>query len=62
MIHPKPVAYACNSSYSGNRYQEDHSSKPAPVTSLGGPILENLFTKSWVGGVAQGEGPEYCKK
>jgi hypothetical protein len=26
---------------------------------LGDPILKNPFTKNWVGGVAQSEGPEF---
>jgi hypothetical protein len=39
------VAYACNSSYSGGRDQEDSSSKPAQANSSMRPYLERLFTK-----------------
>jgi hypothetical protein len=40
-----PVAHACNSSYSGGRDQEDHSSKPARANSSQDPILKKPFTK-----------------
>jgi hypothetical protein len=39
------VAFACNPSYSGDRYQEDHSSKPARANSSSRPYLEKPFTK-----------------
>jgi hypothetical protein len=32
------IAHACNSNYSGDRDQEDHSSKPDP-------ILKKIFTE-----------------
>jgi hypothetical protein len=35
------VAHTCNSSYSGNRAQEDHRSKPAWENSSSDPILKN---------------------
>jgi hypothetical protein len=57
-----PVAHVYNPSHSGDRDQEDHSSKPAWANSSRDPILE----KEKVGGVAQGVGsefkPQYCKK
>jgi hypothetical protein len=39
------VAHTYNSSYSGGRDQEDHSSKPAWENSLIDPILKKSFTK-----------------
>jgi hypothetical protein len=38
--------------------QEDRNSKPAQANSLR-PYLEKPFTKNRIGGVAQGEGPEF---
>jgi hypothetical protein len=35
------VAHTCNPSYSGNRDQEDHGSKPAQANSSWDPILKN---------------------
>jgi hypothetical protein len=61
----KPVAHACNPSYSGGRDQEDHRSKPARENSSQSPILKNPLPKR-AGRVAQGVGPEfkpqYCKQ
>jgi phage-related tail protein len=58
------VAHVYNPSYSGDRDQEDHSSKAA-----WGIVQETLtlkLTLKRAGGVAQGVGPEfkyqYCKK
>jgi hypothetical protein len=53
------VAHSCNLSYSGGGDQEDHSLKPVLANSSGDPILKNPITKNRVGGVAQGEGPEF---
>jgi hypothetical protein len=53
------VAHACNPSYSGGRDQEDHGSKPALANSSARPYLEKTLHKNRVGGVAQGEGPEF---
>jgi hypothetical protein len=39
-----PVAHACNPSYSGGRYQEDHDSKPA-WAEFHGTHLKQAFTK-----------------
>jgi hypothetical protein len=39
------VAHACNSSYSGGRDQEDHSSKPAWENSSRDPILKKTHHK-----------------
>jgi hypothetical protein len=65
-ISQAPVAHACNPSYSGDRNQEDHGSKPAQANSSQEPYLEKPFTKIGLGGVAQGEGLEfkhqYCQK
>jgi hypothetical protein len=44
---------------SWRRYQENHSSKAAWANSLRDPISKNPITKNWVGGVSQGEGPEF---
>jgi hypothetical protein len=35
------------------------SSKPAQANSLQGPILKKILHKNKVGGVAEGEGPEF---
>jgi hypothetical protein len=40
-----PAAYACNSSYSGVRDQEDHGSKPVWANSSQDPILKKPITK-----------------
>jgi hypothetical protein len=40
-----PVAHPCNSSYSGGRDQEDHSSKPAQANSSRDPISKKPITK-----------------
>jgi hypothetical protein len=60
------VAHECTPSYSGSRDQEDCSSESAWANSSRDPILKNLTTKYWAGGVAQGEGsefkPQYRKK
>jgi hypothetical protein len=50
------LAHACNSSYSGGRRQEDHSSKSAQANSLRAPILKKPLS---LGRVAQGVGPEF---
>jgi hypothetical protein len=59
------VAHTCNSSYSGDRDQEDHGSEPAQAI-LKKPYLEKNHHKKMTGGVAQGVGPEfkpqYCKQ
>jgi hypothetical protein len=55
-IGKKPVAYACNPSYSGGREQEDHGSKPTWANSLQDPILK-ITRKDCR--VAQGVGPEF---
>jgi hypothetical protein len=53
-----PVADICNPSYSGDRNQEDRSSKPAWSNSLQDPISKNSSHKR-AGGVAQSKGPEF---
>jgi hypothetical protein len=53
-----PVVHTYNPSYSGGRYQEDHSLKPAQANSLWDPILKNPSQKS-AGGVAQGVGSKF---
>jgi hypothetical protein len=58
-MEPAPVAHACNPFYSGGRDQEDRSSKPPQTNNSWDPILKNLVTKNWAGGVAQGKGPEF---
>jgi hypothetical protein len=59
------VAHTCNPSYSGGRDQEDCGSKSAWANSSRDPISKIPIIKR-VGGVAQGEGPEfksqYCKQ
>jgi hypothetical protein len=58
------VSHTCTPSYSGDREQEDHGSKPARANSLRDPISKKPITKR-VDGVAQGEGPEFkpqCRK
>jgi hypothetical protein len=49
------VVHAYNSSYSGGRYQEDCSSKPAQANSLRDPILKKTLTKR-AGGMPEGVG------
>jgi hypothetical protein len=58
-------AHGCNLSYSGGRDQENHSSKPAQANSSVRPYLKTPYHKNRVGGVAQGEDPEFkpqCRK
>jgi hypothetical protein len=47
----KPVAHACNLSYSGSRDQEDQGSDPAQANSLRDFILRKPITKKgwWSG-------------
>jgi hypothetical protein len=52
------VAHTCNPSYSGDRDQEDHGSKPPQANSSQGPILKIPITKR-AGRVVQGGGPEF---
>jgi hypothetical protein len=52
------VAHACNPNYSGDRDQEDHSSKPAPANSSQDPIVKNPSQKR-AGGTVQGVDPEF---
>jgi hypothetical protein len=52
-----PVAHSCDLSYSGDRDQEDHGSKPAQENSSRDPISKNPSQKR-AGGMAHGEGPE----
>jgi hypothetical protein len=48
-----PVAHTYNLSYSGGRYQEDHSSKPAWANNPWDPILKIPNTKkSWWSGAS----------
>jgi hypothetical protein len=53
------LAYACNSSYSGGRDQEDRNLKPAWANGSRDPISKKPITNNRAGGVAQGEGPEF---
>jgi hypothetical protein len=53
------VAHAYNPSYSGNRDQEDHSSKLAQANSSMRPCLRKTLHKNRAGGVAQGGGHEF---
>jgi hypothetical protein len=53
------VAYAFDPGYSGGRDQEDQNLKPDQANSSRDPILKNPIMKSWAGGMAQGEGPEF---
>jgi hypothetical protein len=46
------VAHTCNPAYSGDRDQEDHSSKPAQVNSSGDPISK-IPTQNSTSGMAQ---------
>jgi hypothetical protein len=39
------MAHACNPSYSGDRYKEDHSSKPTYANSSTGPYLKKALHK-----------------
>jgi hypothetical protein len=59
-------AHACNPSYSGDRDQDDRSSKTAPANSLQAPVSKKIPSQKRTGGVAQGVSPEfkpwYCKK
>jgi hypothetical protein len=40
-----PVAHTCNPGYSGDRDQEDHSSKPAQANSPRDPISKKNYHK-----------------
>jgi hypothetical protein len=53
------MAHTCNSSYSGDRDQEDHGSKPACANSYRDPILKKTLHKNRASGMAQGVGPEF---
>jgi hypothetical protein len=57
-----PVAHTYNTSYSGRRDQEDHSSKPTRGNSLRDAILKKNHHKNKAGGVAQGVLPEFKPK
>jgi hypothetical protein len=52
------VTHTCNPSYSGNRDQEDCSSKPAWANGSQDPILKNSSQKNRADGVTQGVGSE----
>jgi hypothetical protein len=52
-----PVTY--NPSYSGDRDQEDHGSKPAQANSTRDPISKKSPSPKRADGVAQGVGPEF---
>jgi hypothetical protein len=63
------VAHSCNPSFSGDRDQEDHGSKPAQANSSQDPILTKKKKKKSqrrAGEVAEGTGPQfklqYCKR
>jgi hypothetical protein len=59
--HQVPVAHNGNPSYSGDRNQEDHGSKPVCADSSREPSSKNPSQKkkNRAGGVAQGEGTEF---
>jgi hypothetical protein len=46
------VAHSCNPSYSGDRDQEDHGSKPAPANSLWDPIWKKNPSQKRAGTMA----------
>jgi hypothetical protein len=52
------VAHTYNTSYLGDRDQQDHSSKPAWAKQFERPYLKKPITEKAVG-VAQGVGPEF---
>jgi hypothetical protein len=56
------VAHTCNPSYSGDRDQEDHGSKPYWANSLQDPISKNPSQNNRAGGVAQAPVPEKKKQ
>jgi hypothetical protein len=60
-----PMAHAYNPSYSGDRDQEDCSSKPPWVNSSQDPIWKKNLSQKKAGRVAQGVGlefkPQYLK-
>jgi hypothetical protein len=56
------VAHAYNPSYSGDRDQEDCSSKPTQANSSWDPISKKPFTKKETGRVAQGVDPSTAEK
>jgi hypothetical protein len=53
------VAHTYNPSYSGDRDQEYHCSKPAQANSSQGPILKKPSQKKRAGGVARDVGSEF---
>jgi hypothetical protein len=55
------VPHACNSSYSGDRDEQDQGLKPARTNSLHDPILKKpiTHTKKTTSEVAQDVGPEF---
>jgi hypothetical protein len=54
-----PVAGTCNSSYSGARDQEDHSSKPDRANSSRELTSKKTHHKKSTDEVAQGVDPEF---
>jgi hypothetical protein len=56
-IRQAPLAHTCNHSYSGGRDQEDCISKPGKWFHE--TLFQNTLHKNRVGGVTQGEGPEF---
>jgi hypothetical protein len=61
MKEPGTGAHVCNPSYSGSRVQEDWVQSQLGK-QFKRPYLKNTLHKNGAGGVAQSEGPEYCKK
>jgi hypothetical protein len=61
LFEPGAVAHTCNPSYPGGRDQEDCGSKPAQEIARE-TLSQKTQHKNRAGGVAQGEGPEYCNK
>jgi hypothetical protein len=55
------VALVCNPSYSGDRDQEDHGSKPAQANVTMKPYLKRPFTKIELVEDLEFK-PQYCKK
>jgi hypothetical protein len=53
-FHQVPVAHAYNPSHSGDRDQENLSSRPAQTNSLRDPISQKKGCRS-----GSGEGPEF---
>jgi hypothetical protein len=52
-------AHPCNPSYSGDRDQENHGSKPARANSFPNSILKKKKSQKRAGGMAQGIGLEF---